>query len=72
MTTLDFWWDMGPGDTSFQERSGLGAGPRKGEDPACLWPLVGSVVGVSQVPVGMAQALPGFLLPLRVYHGIVL
>lgn len=36
---------MGLGDTSFQERSGLGAGPRKGEDPACLWPLVASVVG---------------------------
>lgn len=42
---------MGPGDISFQERSGLGAGPRKGEDPTCVWPLVGSVVGVSQVPV---------------------
>ena len=40
---------MGPGDISFQERSGLGAGPRKGEDPACAWPLAGSVVGVSRV-----------------------
>ena len=60
---------MGPGDTAFQERSGLGAGPRKGEDPAWVWPLVGSVEGLSRVPVehGTGPAWP--LAPSRGLSG---
>ena len=60
---------MGPGDISFQERSGLGAGPRKGEDPACAWPLVGSVVGVSRVPVEHGTGPAWLLAPSQGLSG---
>lgn len=55
--------------SSLQERSGLGAGPRKGEDPACLWPLVGSVVGVSQVPVEHGTGPAWLLAPSQSLSG---
>ena len=60
---------MGPGDISFQERSGLGAGPRKGEDPACAWPLAGSVVGVSRVPVEHGTGPAWLLAPSQGLSG---
>lgn len=63
---------MGPGDTSFQERSGLkGAQGRVRTLPVC-GPWLPQWWGYRSMPVEHGIGPVWLLLPLRVYHGIVL